>query len=178
MSLNNLNRNFLEQNCYSNRRVPAPWLLLLELLYNFSCRFMEMFPDTDDIQNMQQELDHVIHAGIVNINELLKNSETERSTGTSDVDDFELNVKKQRSKNSLSFEASGIGDESDSGNDLSIKDQFQNAKLQQKLQARRHNLSDELLRSGVLTRTMFRKLKEEFAKKSARSHPKPWTKQR
>lgn len=61
-----------------------------------------MFPDTEHVRDMQQELDQVIQTGVANITGLLRAAEA-RTAGhiADDEDDFEM---KNRSQRSSSFE--------------------------------------------------------------------------
>ena len=63
-----------------------------------SYRFMDLFPATSLVRDMQTELDSMIQQGVFQLTRLLKNSETGVSSGTSaaiDEDDFAINRQKR-----------------------------------------------------------------------------------
>jgi len=70
---------------------------VLDLYLWLSYRFIDLFPDTNTVRDMQKELDAIIQTGIVQLTRLLKNSETgtNSATNVSDDDNFEINTQKQ-----------------------------------------------------------------------------------
>lgn len=55
---------------------------VLDLYLWLSYRFIDLFPDTDTVRDMQKELDAIIQAGIVQLTRLLKNSESGKYSRT------------------------------------------------------------------------------------------------
>ncbi|KAK0163274.1 hypothetical protein PV327_006974 [Microctonus hyperodae] len=66
---------------------------VLDLYLWLSYRFVDLFPDTNTVRDIQRELDAIIQEGIVQLTKLLKNSETASAT---DEDNFQLNTQKQK----------------------------------------------------------------------------------
>ena len=148
-----------------------------------------MFPDTDNVRDMQKELDAVIQQGVLNITRLLKAAETPISSGTQDdEDDFEIRNRSHRIENLT------MPDDTDDENShlplkrrpLSLTDQFRKAKMavadsaydsrltgdvkmgQHKPIATRtdigssERLTDQLLKQGLLTQEMLDRLRREM----------------
>ena len=73
------------------------WILLL-LNPLFSYRFMDMFPDTLIIRDIQRELDDIIHQGVDNITKLIRATEIRSANGVSSLPDDEITRKKRLGK--------------------------------------------------------------------------------
>jgi ATP-dependent RNA helicase SUPV3L1/SUV3 len=67
---------------------------VLDLYLWLSYRFMDIFPDSNMVRDMQIELDDIIQQGVFQITKLLKNSETATSTNTPDEDQFTISQRK------------------------------------------------------------------------------------
>ena len=67
------------------------------LSLSHSYRFMDMFPDTALIQDIQSELDNIIQMGVINITRLIKASEM-RSNGMTTIPDPDIEQKKAHGK--------------------------------------------------------------------------------
>eukprot|EP00057_Strongylocentrotus_purpuratus_P017396 XP_011671870.1 PREDICTED: ATP-dependent RNA helicase SUPV3L1, mitochondrial [Strongylocentrotus purpuratus] len=70
---------------------------VMDLYLWLSYRFMDMFPDTALIQDVQAELDHIIQMGVINITKLIRASET-RSNGMTAIPDPDIEQKKSHGK--------------------------------------------------------------------------------
>lgn len=71
---------------------------VLDLYLWLSYRFMDLFPDTNIVRDVQKELDSIIQSSIIQLTVLLRNSETGISSGAAsvaDADNFHINTQKQ-----------------------------------------------------------------------------------
>jgi len=71
---------------------------VFDLYLWLSYRFSDMFPDVEIVREVQNELDTVIEDGVVNIVQLLKNSETGVSSGTSSINEGGSEVKRRQNE--------------------------------------------------------------------------------
>lgn len=69
---------------------------VLDIYLWLSYRFIDMFPDTKLVREMQKELDLIIQQGVFQITKLLKNSETPISTNTPDEEAFNMSQRKNK----------------------------------------------------------------------------------
>ncbi|KAK0158519.1 hypothetical protein PV328_009513 [Microctonus aethiopoides] len=109
---------------------------VLDLYLWLSYRFMDLFPDTNTVRDVQRELDAIIQEGIVQLTRLLKNSETGISNGTTsatDEDNFQLNTQKRQYYREPKGENFGKG-----------------------------KLTERLLSQGLLTPNMLQELQREW----------------
>ncbi|PIK48074.1 putative ATP-dependent RNA helicase SUPV3L1, mitochondrial isoform X2 [Apostichopus japonicus] len=70
---------------------------VMDLYLWLSYRFMDMFPDTSIIRDVQQELDSIIQQGVINITKLIRASET-KSDGVAALPDDDIQTKKKEGK--------------------------------------------------------------------------------
>ncbi|PSN44213.1 ATP-dependent RNA helicase SUV3 [Blattella germanica] len=114
---------------------------VLDLYLWLSYRFMDLFPATNLVRDMQAELDSMIQLGVFQLTRLLKNSETGVSSGaaaTIDEDEFTINRQKQQPQpwgRTKDGESSHIG---------------------------RGRLTERLLAQGLLTPKMLQELQKEW----------------
>ncbi|XP_043266679.1 ATP-dependent RNA helicase SUV3 homolog, mitochondrial [Venturia canescens] len=119
---------------------------VLDLYLWLSYRFMDLFPDTNTVQDMQKELDAVIQHGVFELTKLLKNVETGTSTAAvtvADTENFEVNTQKQHyyrgSPSNNNFMQQPVG---------------------------RGRLTEQLLAQGLLTPNMLQELQREWTQGS------------
>merc|ERR1712129_661078 len=113
----------------------------------FELLFQDMFPDVELVRSVQHELDEVIQDGIVNIVQLLRNSDSGVSSSVAKVkedDAFEAQTRKIRSFKDWEAES---------------KDKKGKGK----------SLTDRLVSDGLLTNKMVKDLHREFAKERKKS---------
>lgn len=149
----------------------------------YSYRFPDMFPDVEQVRYMQHELDSIIQVGVFNITSLLKSSK-QHTTGVNVIDDdedFDMHNRLKRSLKTSQAEADeeelddfspeileGYG-EYDKGiikNKQSLTDSYVNAKNLQsigRLEPGQGKLTAYLLKKGLLTPKVLRKLQEEWS---------------
>jgi len=102
-----------------------------------SYRFPDLFPEQEQVRDMQRDLDKQIYEGIVNIASLIKRTQMEASaSGVTDSNP---------SQSKASFVGSGV-----SRSPTSDVENYTNT------------LTNKLVSSGVLTPTMIEKLKQEW----------------
>ena len=150
-----------------------------------SYRFTDMFPDVDHIRDMQKELDEIIQIGVYNIVKLLKNSETMTSSGVADnEDEFEIQNKSQISKFTVpALSTDDVDDEitkkppqQKQQQKATLSARFQSAKaskdesdMEKKTRLGKIDLkpgqrvSEQLIKHGLLTKNLLKKLQEELA---------------
>ena len=114
---------------------------VLDLYLWFSYRFMDMFPDGDQVRQMQKQLDAIIQEGVANITKLLRNTESRISMDTTGDDDFEMSQSRANAASSIAvdFEASLR----QAGETQQLNDKKSNKKL-----------TEQLIESGVITPAM------------------------
>ncbi|ESO09339.1 hypothetical protein HELRODRAFT_97508 [Helobdella robusta] len=151
---------------------------VLDLYLWLSYRFPNMFPDVEQVRDMQKELDQVIQAGIVNIVRLLEGTE---SSVADNEDEFEIASKiNRRSSSKTNFPISTLLSEQEQDSTInqlpqSLSSRFQNAKAEKsefdkKLASALKNLSakpgqkisDQLIKYGLLNKNILDKLQEEL----------------
>ncbi|XP_024942536.1 ATP-dependent RNA helicase SUV3 homolog, mitochondrial isoform X2 [Cephus cinctus] len=113
---------------------------VLDIYLWLSYRFMDLFPDSNIVRDMQRELDAVIQDGIFRLTSLLKNSETGVSSGAAaapDEDNFQLHTQKQHYYRGI---------KKDSGANV----------------VGRGRLTERLLAQGLLTPNMLQELRREW----------------
>merc|ERR1711874_962513 len=71
---------------------------VFDLYLWLSYRFSDLFPDVEIVREVQNELDTVIEDGVVNIVQLLKNSETGVSSGTSSINEGGSEMKRRQNE--------------------------------------------------------------------------------
>ncbi|KAK2145127.1 hypothetical protein LSH36_701g02017 [Paralvinella palmiformis] len=115
---------------------------VLDLYLWLSYRFMDMFPDADQVRHIQKELDGIIQEGVANITKLLRNTESHVSTETNDEDDFEVSRRRATAASSIAmdFEASMKQAAGDSPHPTDRKNN--------------RKLTEQLIESGVITPAM------------------------
>lgn len=120
---------------------------VLDLYLWLSYRFMDMFPDTSLIREIQQELDNIIQEGVRNITRLI------RATDTSVSDTLQLQSCKQDQT------------------DPSSRSNYLSAKTSRGQRVQRgtgttieSSLTGRLVRDGLLTPDMIRQLQREWSK--------------
>jgi len=121
---------------------------VFDLYLWLSYRFPDMFPDVELVRSVQHELDEVIQDGIVNIVQLLRNSDSGASSSVAKVredDAFEAKTRKTRS----------------------FKDWEANEEKGKKGKGK--SLTDRLVSDGLLTDKMVKDLHREFAKERKKS---------
>ncbi|XP_063993444.1 ATP-dependent RNA helicase SUV3 homolog, mitochondrial [Diachasmimorpha longicaudata] len=117
---------------------------VLDLYLWLSYRFMDLFPDTNIVRDVQKELDAIIQEGIVQLTKLLRNSETGVSSGAASVVD-EDNFAITTQKNKYYRESGeGIG---------------------------RGKLTERLLSQGLLTPSMLQELQKEWTEQGQKGKP-------
>uniref|UniRef100_A0A0L8I7I3 Uncharacterized protein n=2 Tax=Octopus bimaculoides TaxID=37653 RepID=A0A0L8I7I3_OCTBM len=142
-----------------------------------------MFPDVEQVRYMQHELDSIIQVGVFNITSLLKSSK-QHTTGVNVIDDdedFDMHSRLKRSlKTSLAEKNEGDLDEfspelledygeynkSITSNKKTLTDSYVNAKNLQsvgRLEPGQGKLTAYLLKKGLLTPKVLRKLQEEWS---------------
>lgn len=165
------------------------------LLHFCSYRFVDMFPNANHVRDMQKELDRIIHIGILNITRLLRNNETKISSGISDnEDDFEIQSRTHHARHLATFDAIassiGKGDMEEASHDSKHGVHFHNVKNTGngssvaaedsgnsdsldfgsiRLQPG-ERLADQLLKRGLLTKDMLKKLEQELKEQIIESY--------
>jgi ATP-dependent RNA helicase SUPV3L1/SUV3 len=120
---------------------------VFDLYLWLSYRFPDMFPDVELVRSVQNELDEVIQDGIVNIVQLLRNSDSGASSSVAKVredDAFEAKTRKTRSFKDWEAETKGK-------------------------KGKGKSLTDRLVSDGLLTDKMVKDLHREFAKERKKS---------
>ncbi|GAB1598972.1 ATP-dependent RNA helicase SUPV3L1, mitochondrial-like [Argonauta hians] len=151
---------------------------VLDLYLWLSYRFPDMFPDIEQVRYMQHELDSIIQIGVINITNLLKSSK-QHTTGVNAIEDDEDFDMCSRLKRSLKSNHTEIDEEAaldsyisdsldnyDKYEKKSLSDSYKNAKNLQsvgRLQSGQGKLTAHLLKKGLLTPKVLRKLQEEWA---------------
>jgi len=136
-----------------------------------SYRFMDMFPDIEHVRDMQRELDQIIQAGVVNITKLLRNSETNVSSGVAEdgEDEFEI---KRRVQPQLT--ADSLPDSDDEDGKYATE---QRTAVKPNLQTKSghkadgtgfvlksgERLTDQLVKKGLLTKSMIKQIQQELS---------------
>jgi len=149
------------------------WPHLTSLVFvDCSYRFTDMFPDMEHVRDMQRELDQIIHAGVINITRLMRNSETSVSSGVAEdgEDEFEM---KRRTKPRL-FSAKSLLDLDDEDSkyateqrkavNFQTKSEHAADESEFALQSG-ERLTDHLVKKGLLTKSMLRQLQQELSEK-------------
>lgn len=114
---------------------------VLDLYLWLGYRFIDLFPDTRVVKEMQQELDATIQMGVQNITRLLKNTESKVASALTKVDDHKFMInKKEKSFYSPYTEPEG--------------DDIKGGKL--------GSLTRRLMEQGLLTPKMLKQLKKEL----------------
>ena len=114
---------------------------------------------------MQKELDAIIQLGVANITGLLKNSETKVTSATVDEDDeFEMKNRIHRSRD--------MSEQLDTDNDIpitkrlntkkSLTERFKEASRDNLKSSDSGQLSERLVKQGLLTKSMLIKLQQEW----------------
>ncbi|KAJ8025711.1 ATP-dependent RNA helicase SUPV3L1, mitochondrial [Holothuria leucospilota] len=161
---------------------------VMDLYLWLSYRFMDMFPETSIIRDVQQELDSIIQQGVVNITKLIRASES-KSDGVSSLPDDDIQMKKKHGKKGSNHIARE-GRSSDETNKTAVKKV--NPELEPELddvnfedafnsRARKSGavsseetfdslkkvpgrISQELVKQGLLTPELLDQLKKEWAR--------------
>ncbi|XP_071760964.2 ATP-dependent RNA helicase SUPV3L1, mitochondrial [Centroberyx gerrardi] len=113
---------------------------VLDLYLWLSYRFMDMFPDTALVREIQQELDDIIQQGVRNITRLI------RATDTTTTDRLQTQSNKSTSS---SFTAGNRGQRGAKGGSGQMTDS---------------SLAGRLVRDGLLTPDLLRQLQREWSK--------------
>ncbi|KAJ9573778.1 hypothetical protein L9F63_008815, partial [Diploptera punctata] len=126
---------------------------VLDLYLWLSYRFMDLFPATSLVRDMQSELDSMIQQGVFQLTRLLKNSETGVSSGAAaGIDEDEFTITRQRQsylRGNKDSEYSQVG---------------------------RGRLTERLLAQGLLTPNMLQELRREWTQDDQDpSEPQPPT---
>ncbi|XP_036359041.1 ATP-dependent RNA helicase SUPV3L1, mitochondrial [Octopus sinensis] len=170
---------------FESKKLHLFCFLSLMFVYLSFCsyRFPDMFPDIEQVRYMQHELDSIIQVGVFNITSLLKSSK-QHTTGVNVIDDdedFDMRSRLKRSlKSSLAetnegdledfspelLEDYGEYNKSITSNKKTLTDSYVNAKNLQsvgKLEPGQGKLTAYLLKKGLLTPKVLRKLQEEWS---------------
>ncbi|XP_047437545.1 ATP-dependent RNA helicase SUPV3L1, mitochondrial [Mugil cephalus] len=118
---------------------------VLDLYLWLSYRFMDMFPDTASIREIQRELDDIIQQGVQNITRLI------RATGPALSDP----LREQNGKNS--------GNNGPVSGSHSLKSKSQKGQTESSEVADSNSLSKRLLRDGLLTPELLQQLQKEWS---------------
>ncbi|XP_054766320.2 ATP-dependent RNA helicase SUPV3L1, mitochondrial-like isoform X2 [Lytechinus pictus] len=161
---------------------------VMDLYLWLSYRFMDMFPDTVLIQDVQAELDNIIQMGVINITKLIRASET-RSNGMTSIPDPDIEQKKSHGKKDVASSK----DHSEGGADSvtshrKSRDSYKGSHtkprqrphtldmegqsrddLSQKLGGLSGRLSQELVKQGLLSEDMLEKLQAEWKEASRKT---------
>ncbi|XP_030841445.1 ATP-dependent RNA helicase SUPV3L1, mitochondrial [Strongylocentrotus purpuratus] len=160
---------------------------VMDLYLWLSYRFMDMFPDTALIQDVQAELDHIIQMGVINITKLIRASET-RSNGMTAIPDPDIEQKKSHGKigdvtASKDKSEEGTEDGTNRRKTRDTKKEYlphqrhqplegegpSRDDLSQKLGGLSGRLSEELVKQGLLSKDMLEKLQVEWKEASLKS---------
>ena len=159
---------------------------VLDLYLWLSYRFQDMFPDVEHIRDMQKELDEVIQYGVRNIVKLLLATETQTSTGFPGLPDDENLSAKSKSAKAMAQRRFDEGDldevsqpqtTDDVKKLVSVREEFLRSKNMQgsspSINVGSGRLTDQLIKKGVLTEEVLKKLQEEWKGDSGSSKRKP-----
>uniref|UniRef100_A0A668AL00 ATP-dependent RNA helicase SUPV3L1, mitochondrial n=1 Tax=Myripristis murdjan TaxID=586833 RepID=A0A668AL00_9TELE len=120
---------------------------VLDLYLWLSYRFMDMFPDTSLVREIQRELDDIIQEGVRNITRLI------RATDTATSDSLQM-----KSNNHSPTASSGISSRGPRGQRGGPKEMMDSS------------LANRLVRDGLLTPDLLRQLQREWSKEQT-NHP-------
>ncbi|XP_071793096.1 ATP-dependent RNA helicase SUPV3L1, mitochondrial-like [Asterias amurensis] len=136
---------------------------VMDLYLWLSYRFMDMFPDTLIIRDIQRELDDIIHQGVDNITKLIRATEIRSANGVSSLPDDEITRKKRLGKSADSGKKSRSKPSRDSLKSLKDESDIQNHELDQtKLKTISGRLSKELIKQGLLSQDVLDQLHQEW----------------
>jgi ATP-dependent RNA helicase SUPV3L1/SUV3 len=133
---------------------------VLDLYLWLSYRFMDMFPDSLLVQEMQQELDKIIQQGVFNITQLLKKSEKIK-TGPMDDEEDLVTRQDQRSQRVHVHDIDTDLDLSEKPKTLANR--FKMAKAVKAANMPTGRVTEELIKQGLLTPELVKKLREEWS---------------
>jgi len=135
-----------------------------------------MFPDVEHVRDMQRELDQIIQAGVVNITRLVRNSETSVSSGVGEdaEDEFEI---QRRVPHPI---AENLLDDSDDDDSEECTTKFSRPNLQRTKSGQAtdnqfvlksgQRLTDQLVKQGLLTKSMLKQIQQELSENVPRNN--------
>ncbi|XP_005092180.1 ATP-dependent RNA helicase SUPV3L1, mitochondrial [Aplysia californica] len=127
---------------------------VLDLYLWLSYRFQDLFPESHLIRDVQGELDQIIQSGVRNIVQLVKNQERENSGDLDSEQDFAIKTRAQRSKIPSGRRALDEGMQKLRRDEKEVRSESKLA---------HSKLAQKLVESGVVTKDMLDKLKEEWS---------------
>lgn len=130
---------------------------MLVMIYIFvysSYRFMDMFPDTASVREIQQELDEIIQQGVRNITRLI------RATDPTITDPLQA----QRSRRGQTASVGNSADSNYSSGGRVQRGQSGSGQMDSSLASR-------LVRDGLLTSDLLKQLKSEWSKDHKQEFP-------
>uniref|UniRef100_A0A0B7B501 ATP-dependent RNA helicase SUV3 C-terminal domain-containing protein n=1 Tax=Arion vulgaris TaxID=1028688 RepID=A0A0B7B501_9EUPU len=137
---------------------------VLDLYLWLSYRFQDLFPDAEMVRELQTELDKIIQIGVKNIVQLVKNQE-QGSLGVLEdgEEEFVMKTRKQRSE--------GMTQQYRRPLDVQAAKVRRADKAEETEAMLSHSkLAHKLVESGVVTKEMLQKLKNEWMNESDRKN--------
>ncbi|XP_035673123.1 ATP-dependent RNA helicase SUPV3L1, mitochondrial-like [Branchiostoma floridae] len=139
---------------------------VLDVYLWLSYRFMDMFPDGGLIRMIQRELDLLIQESVYRITRLIRQSESQTSSGTS-VSEDEI-PRTRRPKGHMSgipkFDEMVEGVKVSPAKHGATKTIEGDSETEER--GHKHRLSDKLVQDGVITQSMLDKLRKEWERQS------------